>query len=228
MPALPVLAVLQQLWFVASVPQAFVLWMQAPQNKRKLNYFNLNNYMPTVPDYPRVSWIWHKSPGLLFRYPTSKLFRALWWRGGKRKESLQLCLCNLNIYIEKVDVKCWVAEMTLVTTSLPLAHVFQCLFTFALVSASCWRIGGGIQIPERRRLCKLHCITIQTWRMGAVGFDWCIAVWFRDWVQLCDLCSLGGEGSCVIHILWRGWCKRDSVLLYRILILMKYQDFSFY
>ena len=163
MPALPVLAVLQQLWFVASVPQAFVLWMQAPQNKRKLNYFNLNNYMPTVPDYPRVSWIWHKSPGLLFRYPTSKLFRALWWQGGKRKESLQLHLWNLNVYIEKVDVKCWVAEMTLVTTSLPLAHVFQCLFTlvrarfcFSLIgknltaqsTESHRRIGGGIQIPE--------------------------------------------------------------------------------
>ena len=29
------------------------------------------------------------------------------------------------------------AEMTLVMTSLTLASVFQCLFTFALVSASC-------------------------------------------------------------------------------------------
>ena len=224
MPALPVLAVLQQLWFVASVPQAFVLWMQAPQNKRKLNYFNLNNYMPTVPDYPRVSWIWHKSPGLLFRYPASKLFRALCWRGGKRKESLQLRLCKLNIYIEKVDVKCWVVEMTLVTASLPLAHVFQCLFAFALVSASHWlakiwqlsrrRATGELEEEfkfQRRRLCKLHCITIQTWRMGAVGFDWCIAIWFRDWVQLCDFCSLGGGGGWVINILWRGRCKRDSI-----------------
>ena len=40
-----------------------------------------------------------------------------WWRGGKRKESLQLRLWNLNICIEKVDAKCSLAEMTLVMTS---------------------------------------------------------------------------------------------------------------
>ena len=59
-------------------------------------------------------------------------------RSGKKKESLQLRLWNLNICIEKVDAKCWLAEMTLVMTTLPLARVFQCLFTFALVSGSCW------------------------------------------------------------------------------------------
>ena len=59
-------------------------------------------------------------------------------RGGKTKESLQLRLWNLNIGIEKVESKSWLAEMTLVMTSLPLARVFQCLFTFALVSASRW------------------------------------------------------------------------------------------
>ena len=37
-----------------------------------------------------------------------------------------------------VDAKYWLAEMTFVMTSLPLARVFQCLFTFALVSASRW------------------------------------------------------------------------------------------
>ena len=63
---------------------------------------------------------------------------VLWQRGGKRKrkESLQLHLWNLNICFEKVDAKCWLGEMTLVMTSLPLAHVFQCLFTFALISTS--------------------------------------------------------------------------------------------
>ena len=71
-------------------------------------------------------------------WPASKLSVALWRRGGKRKESLQPCLWNFNICIEKVDAKCWLAEMTLVMTSLPLARVFQCLFTFALVSASRW------------------------------------------------------------------------------------------
>ena len=73
-----------------------------------------------------------------FNEPVSKLFGELWRRGEKRKESLHLRLCNLNIWIENVEAKCWLAEMTLVMTSLPLARVFQCLFTFALVSASRW------------------------------------------------------------------------------------------
>ena len=34
-------------------------------------------------------------------YQGSKLSRALWWRDGKRKESLQLLLWNLNICIKK-------------------------------------------------------------------------------------------------------------------------------
>ena len=40
----------------------------------------------------------------------------------------------LNISIKNVDAKWWLTEMTLVRTSLLLAHVFQCLFTFRLVS----------------------------------------------------------------------------------------------
>ena len=56
--------------------------------------------------------------------------------GRKRKESWQLRQRNLNICIEEVAKKCRLAEMTLVMTSLPLALVFQCLFTFALVSTS--------------------------------------------------------------------------------------------
>ena len=73
--------------------------------------------------------------------PATKLSGALWRRDCKRKERLQLHFRNLNICIEKVNVKCWLAEMTLVMTSLLLARVFQHLFTFALVSTSCsdWR-----------------------------------------------------------------------------------------
>ena len=44
--------------------------------------------------------------------------------GGKRKESLQLRLWNLNICIEKVNAKCLLAEMTLLVASLPLAFAF--------------------------------------------------------------------------------------------------------
>ena len=57
---------------------------------------------------------------------------------GGREEEGELRLWNLSIYIEKADAKCLLAEMTLVMTSLLLARVFQCLFTFVLVSASRW------------------------------------------------------------------------------------------
>ena len=94
----------------------------------------------------------------------------LWRWGGKRKKGLQLCLRNLNICIEKVDMKCWFAEMTLVMMSLPLARVFQCLFTFALVSPSRWlseiwqlsRRGATgelkVEFKFQRRSCKLSFV----------------------------------------------------------------------
>ena len=48
-------------------------------------------------------------------------------------------LWNLNICIENVDAKCWLAHMTSLMTSLPLAHIFLCsFFTFALLYASHW------------------------------------------------------------------------------------------
>ena len=78
--------------------------------------------------------------------------------GGRRKESLQLRLLIMNICIEKVDVKCWLAEMTLVM-------IFRCFsmfvyilarFPFALIGrnltaklmGSHGGIGGRIQIQE--------------------------------------------------------------------------------
>ena len=65
---------------------------------------------------------------------------ALWQRGRKRKESLQLRLWNLNICIEKVDAKCWLAEMTLVMTSLLLARVFNhCLHSRPFSLCADWR-----------------------------------------------------------------------------------------
>ena len=72
--------------------------------------------------------------------PVSKLSGALWQRGRNRKESLQIRLWNLNIHIKKVDAKCWLPETTLVMTLLPLARVFQCLLTFALVSTVRWLV----------------------------------------------------------------------------------------
>ena len=86
--------------------------------------------------------------------------------GGKRKGSLQLRLWNLNICIEKVDAKCRLAEMSLVMTSLPLAPVFQCLFTSVLVPPRAdWRKSDSsvdvepreleVEFKFQRRSCKL-------------------------------------------------------------------------
>ena len=83
----------------------------------------------------RLLYNWYKKQN----WPPSRHSGALWRREGKRKESLQLRLWNLNSCIKKVDAKCWLAEMTLVMTSLPLTRVFQCLFTSALVPA-CWLV----------------------------------------------------------------------------------------
>ena len=103
-----------------------------------------------------------------FNEPLSKLLGELWRRGGKRKESLHLRLWNLNICVENVEAKCWLAEMTLVMTSLFLARVFQMFVTLALVSASRWlaeirqlgRRGAAtgeleVEFKFQRRSCKL-------------------------------------------------------------------------
>ena len=55
------------------------------------------------------------------------------------------------------------AKVTLVMTSIPLQHVLQCLFTFALVSASRWlakiwqlnRRQLEVEFKFQRRSCKL-------------------------------------------------------------------------
>ena len=80
----------------------------------------------------------------------------------------------ISICIETVDAKCWLAEMTLAMTSLPLTRVFRFVFfvfvfffTIALVSASRWlaEIGqpswrgatGALEVEFNfeRRICKL-------------------------------------------------------------------------
>ena len=58
---------------------------------------------------------------------------------GREKEGeLATTSLDLNVCIEKVDAKCWLAEMTLEMMSLLLACVFQCLFTFVLISTPRW------------------------------------------------------------------------------------------
>ena len=100
--------------------------------------------------------------------PYNSLWACSLGQGRNRKESLQLCLCNLNICIKKVDAKCWLVEMT-VTTSLPFACVFQCLFTLILRSfplrlelAEIWQLSwrgatGELEVEFKfqRCVCKL-------------------------------------------------------------------------
>ena len=110
-------------------------------------------------------------------------FWALWRRGGKRKESLQLRLWNLKICIEKFEAKCWLAEMTLVMTSLPLGTCFSMFvyirarFRFSLIgenltTQSTWSnrgIGGGIQIPETKLEALLPFPTTPPERSGELA-----------------------------------------------------------
>ena len=59
------------------------------------------------------------------------------WGAGKGRRACNY-VSEIWISASKNDAKCWLAEMISVMTSLPLASVFQCLFTFELVSASRW------------------------------------------------------------------------------------------
>ena len=57
---------------------------------------------------------------------------------GREKEGeLATHLWNLNVWIEKVNAKCWLVEMTLVMTSLPLARVYiRARFRFSLTGGN--------------------------------------------------------------------------------------------
>ena len=91
----------------------------------------------------------------------SKLCGALWQWSRKRKESLQLCLWNLNICIEKSQCKRLIGRDDISNDVITLGMCFQCLFhscSFLLLAylqnltaqstGSHGGIGGGIQITE--------------------------------------------------------------------------------
>ena len=124
-----------------------------PPSNRLMYLFKKYNYKP------------HSSPGA----------SSLGHSGGGAGKGRRACnhiFWNLNICIEKVDTKCWLAEMTLLMTSLPLACVFQCLFIFALISAWCWlteiwqlsRWGTTGELEKefkfQRRSCKLSFLLL--------------------------------------------------------------------
>ena len=100
--------------------------------------------------------------GLIIAY---KFSRALWWQGGKRKESLQLHLWNLNICIKKIDPKCWLAGMTLVMLSIPLVHAFTCfsLFLYIRTDFSFALIKGNLTAQSRWRACSQEIIKCENW-----------------------------------------------------------------
>ena len=94
--------------------------------------------------------------------PASKLSGLLWRRDGKRKESFQQCLWNLNICIKKVDAKCLFCGDDISNDVITLGVFFamfvymRALHCFVLIggnltaqlTGSDWETGGGIQIPE--------------------------------------------------------------------------------
>ena len=86
---------------------------------------------------------------------------ALWRRGWKRKESLQLRLWNLNICIEKSRCEMLIGgddisdDVITLGTCLLIFVYIRARFRFALIggnltaqSMGSQGIGGGIQIPE--------------------------------------------------------------------------------
>ena len=114
--------------------------------------------------------IWHNNLnfidwlllGLITAY---KFSRALWWKGRKRKESLQLRLWNLNICIKKIDPKCRLAGMTLVMLSIPLVHAFTCfsLFVYIRTDFSFALIKGNLTAQSRWRACSQEIIKCENW-----------------------------------------------------------------
>ena len=88
--------------------------------------------------------------------------QALWQRGRKRKESLQLRLWNLNICIEKSRCEMLIGgddisnDVITLGTCLLIFVYIRARFRFALIGGNLTAqsmgshrgIGGGIQIPE--------------------------------------------------------------------------------
>ena len=116
-----------------------MIWESAFEEKKKQSGWKFNpvlglNYQPSN-NWALVGW---RTP-----QPVSKLCDGALWRwGGKRNENLQLRLWNLNICIEKIDVKCWLVETTLVMTSVPsftwfsmFVYIHTC-FRFALIGGN--------------------------------------------------------------------------------------------
>ena len=58
--------------------------------------------------------------------------------GWEKEGELATTSLEFKYLHQKVDEKCWLAKMSLVTTSLSLVCVFQYLLTFVLISASPW------------------------------------------------------------------------------------------
>ena len=68
--------------------------------------------------------------------PPEQALREALAAGPEKEGELATTSLEFEYLHGKVDEKYRLAEMTFVMTSLPLARVFQCLSTFALVSAS--------------------------------------------------------------------------------------------
>ena len=74
---------------------------------------------------------------IAWKVVSEQALRGTFSSGREKEGELATHLWNLNTCIEKVDAKCWLAEMTLVMTSLPLARVYiRARFRFALTGGN--------------------------------------------------------------------------------------------
>ena len=136
---------------------------RSPYLDRIIEEFSFNNSLLTKTGFQYQDSLRTSSPG-----------RSGGGAGNGRRACNYVSGLWISICIGNVDTKCWLAEMTLVMTSLPFARVFQCFFFFftsALVFASRWlaEIGqlsrrgatGALEVKFKfqRRICKLSFIT---------------------------------------------------------------------
>ena len=135
---------------------------RSPYLDRIIEEFSFNNSLLTKTGFQYQDSLRTSSPG-----------RSGGGAGNGRRACNYVSGLWISICIGNVDTKCWLAEMTLVMTSLPFARVFQCFFFFFYISAPFrfaliggnWTaqstgshrgIGGKIQIPETYLQALLH------------------------------------------------------------------------
>ena len=141
---------------------------------------------------------WERIRQLIWCITCKQAVRGALAVGQEKEGELAITSLEFEYLHRKIDAKCWLAEMTLVMMSLPLACVFQYLFTFALfplrtdrrsdwlTAQLTWShrgIEGGIQIPETWWQALLPFSTQPPKRPGELAFRLFDVPWL-EWSQI--------------------------------------------